>query len=120
MAPNVQSICQPFKVVSLTSSAISRPNYPFDVRFKYAYGLIPKMPRQPLVQFWIWISAFATLTGWTLSAFGELNRTGYAVAFIAFAIFTFVALKNSGHAGLQKFQGKKLFRRFRRPLPFCY
>ena len=78
------------------------------------------MPRQPLVQFWIWISAFATLMGWALSALRELNRVGYAVAFVAFATFIFVTRKNGGHAGLQKFQGKKLFRRFRRPLPFCY
>ncbi len=78
------------------------------------------MPVQPLVQLWIWISAFATLAGWTLSAFGQLNRTGYTVAFVAFAFFLFLVWKNTGPANLKNFRAKKFFRRFRRPLPFCF
>ena len=41
----------------------------------------------PFVRLWLWISAFASLAGWGLSAAGELNRTGYAVAAAAVAVF---------------------------------
>ena len=33
----------------------------------------------PLVRLWIWVSAFASAAGWTLSAAGQLNRAGYFV-----------------------------------------
>lgn len=32
-----------------------------------------------LVKLWIWVSALASLAGWTLSALGMLNKAGYAV-----------------------------------------
>lgn len=32
------------------------------------------------VQFWVWLSAWASATGWALSGLGWLNRTGYIVA----------------------------------------
>src|ERR1039457_3441767 len=38
----------------------------------------------PCFRLWLWISAFASLAGWGLSAAGELNRKGYAVAFAGF------------------------------------
>ena len=47
----------------------------------------------PFVRLWIWVSAFASLAGWGLSAAGELNRQGYAVAFAVFAIFILVFRK---------------------------
>lgn len=78
------------------------------------------MPGQPFVQFWIWISAFATLTGWTLSVFGELNRVGYAAAFIVFVVFIAIVRKNTGLTELKNFRVIKFCRRFRHPLPFCF
>jgi hypothetical protein len=78
------------------------------------------MPVRPFIQLWIWVSAFATLAGWTLSAFGQLNRAGYAVAFVAFLIFLFLARKSPGLARIKNPGTKKFFRRFRRPLPFCF
>ena len=45
----------------------------------------------PFVRLWLWISAFASLAGWGLSAAGELNRAGYAAAFGAFAVFIFLS-----------------------------
>ncbi len=95
-------------------------NNPFDLGRKSTYGALPKMSLQPLVQFWIWISAFATLAGWTLSACGELNRTGYVAAFIVFAVFIFGARKNAGLGELKGFRFKKFCRRFRRLLPLCF
>jgi hypothetical protein len=50
----------------------------------------------PMVRLWIWVSAFASLAGWGLSAVGQLNRAGYAVAFAIFAIFIFVFRKGLG------------------------
>ena len=44
----------------------------------------------PCVRLWLWVSAFASLAGWALSAAGQLNRAGYAVGFAAFAVFIFV------------------------------
>src|SRR5579859_650280 len=79
------------------------------------------MPVQPFVRLWIWISAFATLAGWTLSSFGQLNRAGYLIAFVAFSIFVFLRRKNLGFNGKRRFSSsRKFFRRFRRPLPFCF
>jgi hypothetical protein len=73
----------------------------------------------PLVRLWLWISAFASAAGWTLSAFGQLNRIGYGIAFIAFAIFTFAARNELFQGGI-KFSAKKFLHRFRRPLPLCF
>ena len=75
----------------------------------------------PFVRLWLWISAFATLAGWTLSAAGELNRAGYTVAFAAFAIFICLRRKHLEFAPAKTFsRGGKFLRRFRRPLPFCF
>jgi hypothetical protein len=71
------------------------------------------------LQLWLWLSAFATLAGWTLSAAGELNRSGYFVAFILFAIFIFTVRKKFGCA-IHFSLAAKTLRRFRRPLPFCF
>ena len=78
------------------------------------------MSALPLVQLWIWISTFATVAGWTLSAFGQLNRAGYAAAFAVFGVFIFFQRKNPVLAGIKNFRAGKLFNRFRRPLPFCF
>ncbi len=69
----------------------------------------------PFVRLWICLSAFASLAGWTLSALGQLNRVGYAVAFAVFILFLVWQWKP-----LSLTPGKINFRRFRRPLPFCF
>ena len=75
----------------------------------------------PCVRLWLWISAFASLAGWALSAAGQLNRAGYAVAFAAFAVFIFLRRKDLEFAPAKGFSGgQKLLRRFRRPLPFSF
>jgi hypothetical protein len=75
----------------------------------------------PFVRLWLWISAFASLAGWALSAAGQLNRAGYAAAFAAFAVFIFLRRKDLEFAPAKKFsRGRKLLRRFRRPLPLGF
>jgi hypothetical protein len=77
----------------------------------------------PFVRLWLWVSAFASLAGWGLSAAGELNRTGYAAAFAVFAVFIFLRRKEFKVPGSRfRVQGSgfKVFRRFRRLLPFCF
>jgi hypothetical protein len=102
----------------------------------------------PFVKLWLWISAFASLAGWGLSAVGELTPGGYAVAFAMFiAGLAILWLKSrvkhptsniqqrtskeaarietTGcwmfNVGCSMFpKPKKLLRRFRRPLPFCF
>ena len=77
----------------------------------------------PFVRLWLWISAFASLAGWGLSAAGELNRRGYAAAFAVFAVFIFLRRKEFGIQSLKfKVQSSRfsIFRRFRRALPFCF
>jgi hypothetical protein len=75
----------------------------------------------PYLRFWIWLSAFASLAGWTLSALGQLNRPGYAVCFGVFALCVFVWRKElAAGAGKNRFCLKKIVRRLRRPLPFCF
>lgn len=78
----------------------------------------------PLVRLWIWISAFASLAGWTLSAFGRLNPAGYAVSVAAFVLFVFFRRKDlvprCGTSAKKNSRGKKFLRRFRRPLPLCF
>ncbi|MGA2786709.1 MAG: hypothetical protein ABSF60_04205 [Verrucomicrobiota bacterium] len=75
----------------------------------------------PLVRLWLWISALASVAGWTLSAVGQLNRAGYAIFFAAFAVVVFLCRKDLGLVPDKKHSaGKKLLRRFRRPLPFFF
>ncbi len=71
----------------------------------------------PFVRLWIWISVFAGLAGWTLSALGQLNRGGYAVGLVLFALFILWQGKSLGFASGQI---KINLRRFHRPLPFCF
>ena len=67
------------------------------------------------VRIWLWISATASLAGWSLSAIGQLNRAGYAVFFaLAAGVFSLCRQKIDFPAP------KKLFRRFRRPLPSAF
>src|SRR2546428_10708517 len=75
----------------------------------------------PLVKLWLWISVLATVAGWTLSALGELNRTGYAIFCCAAALLLWLGRGrlhlsfSSRGAG-----GAKFRRRFRRPVPLAF
>jgi len=75
----------------------------------------------PLVRLWLWVSALASVAGWTLSALGQLNRPGYAAFFAAFAVLVLVCRKELGLVSCnQSSRGKKFLRRFRRPLPLGF
>jgi len=73
--------------------------------------------------------------GWTLSALGQLNRTGYGIACAAFIIFVWVGrsgwltariedrgLRMDGHlpSSIFHLRFRAFARRFRRPLPLCF
>jgi|SRR5882724_3166452 len=79
------------------------------------------MSRFQPVKFWIWISSFATLAGWTLSTFGQLNRASYAV-FSGIVVVVVLSLRKNFEPVPDKknSRGKKLLRRFRRLLPFSF
>jgi hypothetical protein len=89
----------------------------------------------PLVRLWLWVSAFASAAGWTLSACGQLNRTGYGIAFAVFVIFLWLGRNGwltarmedggwrmAGHlpSSIFHFRFRAVARRFRRPLPLCF
>ncbi|MGH7941693.1 MAG: hypothetical protein ACREFR_11550 [Limisphaerales bacterium] len=79
------------------------------------------MSVRPLLQFWLWISAFAALAGWTLSAIGHLNRPGYGTAFAIFALFIVLKWRTLGFSTERmSLAVRKAYRRFRRPLPLCF
>jgi hypothetical protein len=69
----------------------------------------------PFVRLWIWISVFASLAGWILSALGQLNRVGYAIGFAAFIGFL-VWRRQDWRLNISRIK----WRRFRRPLPLCF
>jgi hypothetical protein len=71
------------------------------------------------VKCWILLSTLASVAGWTLSALGMLNKTGYAIFAAAVAVLIFAFRKSpwfspSGHSL------KKLPRRFRHFLPASF
>ena len=66
---------------------------------------------------WIWLSVLASLAGWSLSAIGQLNRTGYLVFFGLVVAFLFFCRKKI-HFDFPSL--KILLRRFRRPLPLAF
>jgi hypothetical protein len=79
------------------------------------------MSARPFVQFWLWISAFATLAGWTLSVVGELNWVGYTAAFALFSGFVFLQRRSFGLSSEGFLLAmRKGFRRLRRPMPLCF
>jgi hypothetical protein len=80
-----------------------------------------KMSFLPFIRLWLWVSAFATATGWILSALGQLNRPGYTIFFAVFAVGLFFFRKELGTvSGNKTSRLKKIRRRFRRPLPLCF
>jgi hypothetical protein len=73
------------------------------------------------VELWIWVSALASLAGWTLSALGMLNRTGYAIFLAAVIAAVFLFRKASWFSSLFSVgEFKKLRPRFRRFLPASF
>jgi hypothetical protein len=76
---------------------------------------------QRAVKFWILLSTLASVAGWTLSAFGMLNKTGYVIFAAAAAVFIFVFRKSALFSSSPSIQSwKKLPRRFRRFLPGAF
>jgi hypothetical protein len=79
------------------------------------------MPLLSAVKFWIWLSALATLAGWTLSTFGVLNKWGY----IGFAVVVAVVMIEASARGALKlsigqWRWQKIRARFRRPFPLMF
>lgn len=71
-----------------------------------------------LVKIWICASAWASVAGWTLSAMGMLNKTGYVLfAFISVLLFYFGRRAFGPAVGDSGGTGKKVSLRFRRFLP---
>ena len=75
----------------------------------------------PAVKIWIWASVLASLAGWTLSAFGVLNKWGY----IGFAVVVGIVLVEASARGALKFsvarwRWKKIRARFARPFPLMF
>ena len=70
---------------------------------------------------WIWVSALASLAGWSLSAVGGLNRAGYAIFFAVAVAILFLCRRKFALPTAKSFPvWKKVFRRFRRPLPGAF
>ncbi|HXF10229.1 MAG TPA: hypothetical protein VN625_05545, partial [Desulfuromonadaceae bacterium] len=70
-----------------------------------------------LIKSWIAFCAFTSLVGWGLSAVGQLNRAGYAVAF-GFAIIGWFVCRSKPVPPTPTVP--KFRRRFRRPLPLAF
>jgi hypothetical protein len=61
------------------------------------------------------------MTGWTLSALGELNQAGYLIALAVFIVIVFAARNSLEFSRAKKFSSAgKILHRLRRPLPFCF
>jgi hypothetical protein len=73
------------------------------------------------VRFWIVLSTLASVAGWSLSALGMLNKTGYVIFAAIVAITFFLFRKSASFAPMASAQtGKKLRHRFRRFLPLSF
>jgi uncharacterized membrane protein len=71
-----------------------------------------------VVQFWILFSTLASVAGWTLSALGMLNRTGYAIFAAVAIVLAFVCRKSSLFSSLSAVKDAwKLRNRLRKFLP---
>jgi hypothetical protein len=73
------------------------------------------------VQFWILLSTLASVAGWTLSALGMLNKTGYAIFAAVVIALAFVFRKSSLFSPVPPGRAvRKLPNRFRRFLPVAF
>jgi hypothetical protein len=73
----------------------------------------------PLVRIWIFLSVLASVAGWTLSAAGQLNPAGYAIAAAAGLALLFLWRRELERGG-RIFAWRRLRRRFARPLPLAF
>jgi peptidoglycan/LPS O-acetylase OafA/YrhL len=74
-----------------------------------------------LVRVWIWGSVLASVAGWVLSALGQLNAAGYAVACLVGIAGLWIGREALGLTSTRApFNFKKLRARFRRGLPACF
>ncbi|MGA2247566.1 MAG: hypothetical protein ABSH48_21480 [Verrucomicrobiota bacterium] len=73
----------------------------------------------PLVRTWILLSLLASATGWILSALGQLNRTGYALAAVI-GLAGLIFGRHSLSQGVGAGSVNRLRRRFQRPLPLAF
>src|SRR5262245_18317335 len=69
------------------------------------------------VKAWLWLSGLASIAGWTLSAFGMLNKTGYIIFFGVVAV---IAWLNRTKAPHHPFDFARFRRHFRRWLPLSF
>jgi hypothetical protein len=72
------------------------------------------------VNLWVWICAYLNCVGWLLSALGELNPAGYAVALLAGIAALWVWQKRNSENFPRRARWAKLRRRFRRPFPLAF
>jgi hypothetical protein len=83
-------------------------------------GTRAEASRLPSVKLWLWVSALATLSGWTLSAIGQLNRAGYVAVATLAGVLVWLAYGRPGFKAPAGFSWPKLRRRFRRPWPLVF
>ena len=99
----------------------ARRNWKCNVRTCSSQSFSPDPAPDPLfvrfVRGWIWLCALAGLAGWSLSALGQLNRTGYVVFFAAVAGIMFALRRRWGWG---RPGWGRLLRRFRHPLPAAF
>ena len=75
----------------------------------------------PAVKIWIWISVFANLAGWTLSAFGFLNRIGYVVlGLVGLVVLIEMRARGAFDSSSTPWRWRKLRHRFCRPYPLMF
>ncbi|MFO1489177.1 MAG: hypothetical protein U1F65_11940 [Verrucomicrobiota bacterium] len=73
------------------------------------------------VRLWIWFGTVTSLAGWTLSALGQLNRTGYVLFFgAALALWWWFQKSATAQPTPCRRPWRKFLRRFRRPLPGAF
>lgn len=75
----------------------------------------------PAVKIWIWVSVFASLAGWTLSAFGFLNRIGYVVlGVVGLVVFIEMRARGAFDTRSTPWRWRPFRQRFRRTLPLLF
>lgn len=75
----------------------------------------------PAVKIWIWVSVFTSLAGWTLSAFGLLNRIGYVVLGVV-GVIVFIEMRARGGFDQRTtpWRWSKWRHRLARPFPMMF
>lgn len=69
---------------------------------------------------WLLISALLSCGGWILSAFHQLNARGYAVYLLVAASALIIWFRRRDSRDLGHAQFRRLFRRFKKPLPMGF